>query len=281
MIKPNFLYIGPNKAGSTWIYEALRFHPQVFLSRAKELHYFDIYYSLGSSWYFKHFRGAKPHHRIVGEISHDYLYSEIACSRIASDLGKLRLLVCLREPVDRAFSEYLYMIKQGRVNKDTNFAEALRKYPSILEHGLYSGNIRRYYIQFGAETMVITKYDNLKLDPHSFYLDLCQKLGIDALIPQKFPQSEILSAAEPRNWVLARVAKGMAQKMRRAGLAETITLIKSQSWVQRVLYRTYSRDTHPKPASEMRNLLKRHYMRDVITLDREFLPGVAHLWGYE
>jgi len=277
--KPNFLYIGPNKAGSTWIYENLRLHPQVFLSRAKELHYFDLYYSLGPRWYFRHFRDAKPHHRVVGEVSHDYLYSEEACARIATDLGNVRLMVCLREPVDRAFSEYLYMIRQGYLRMA--FPDAIKQYPRILEHSIYAKNLARYAESFGSAALLITVFDDLKCDPIEYYRELCRMLGVAEIVPKGVSDEKALPAAAPRSFIVARAAKECAMIMRKLGFAELITRVKSQRWIHRALYRQYGSDKVPRLEANIRDRLKAFFLDDVRMLDRHFVPGIAQRWRYE
>ena len=71
--KPNFIYIGPDKAGSSWLHEVLLRHPQVFLSPAKDLYFFDRYYDRGIAWYLRQFDDAGPEHVVVGEVCQDYL----------------------------------------------------------------------------------------------------------------------------------------------------------------------------------------------------------------
>ena len=75
---PNFLYIGPDKAGSSWLHEALLHHPNIFLSEAKDLYFFDRYYDRGLAWYASQFRNAQPIHTVVGEVCPDYLASPVA-----------------------------------------------------------------------------------------------------------------------------------------------------------------------------------------------------------
>ena len=70
---PNFLYVGPDKAGSSWLHEVLLKHPDVYLTPAKDLYFFDRYYDRGSSWYAAQFRDARQE-KIVGEVCQDYLF---------------------------------------------------------------------------------------------------------------------------------------------------------------------------------------------------------------
>ncbi len=57
-VTPNFMYIGPDKAGSSWLHEVLLIHPQVYMPVAKDLYFFDRYYDRGMSWYLSQFEGA-------------------------------------------------------------------------------------------------------------------------------------------------------------------------------------------------------------------------------
>lgn len=278
MRAPNFLYIGPPKAGSTWIYEALRHHPDVYLSPAKELHYFDYYYSKGANWYLKHFSGAHSEHKIVGEISHDYLYSEEACKRIARDLGSVKLMVCLREPVERAFSDYLYMVKQGYVR--TDFEEAIQRYPEILEHSRYAKYLDIYRRYFGLDSMILTVFDDLKSDSRGLLEDLCGKLEISNPSSAVLPDGAILPAAAPRNYIIARVAKSAAQMMRRAGMVTSITKIKSSPVVQAALYKRYGLNERPNLSLSTERELRRVFSDEVSRLDSEYVPGIATRWGY-
>ena len=119
-VTPDFLYIVPDNAASTWIYEVFRQHPEIFMSPAKELFFFDYYFRKGWPWYLRHFRRARAEKPVIGEVSHDYLFSSEACNTIFASLPAVRLMVCLREPIDRAFSSYLYMLKQGRISGSCN-----------------------------------------------------------------------------------------------------------------------------------------------------------------
>lgn len=64
-VYPNFLYIGGYKSGSSWIYEALREHPQVFVPPAKDIQFFDVYYDKGIKWYLSFLRMQKKRKRLV------------------------------------------------------------------------------------------------------------------------------------------------------------------------------------------------------------------------
>jgi hypothetical protein len=97
---PNFLYIGTSKAGSTWIFKALSWHPQVYMYSGKNLGYFSTRFEQGWDWYLSNFK-PEPQHRVIGEVSHSYLVSEKAAERIHERLPDIKMMACLREPVER------------------------------------------------------------------------------------------------------------------------------------------------------------------------------------
>src|SRR5919201_2388998 len=101
---PDFAYIGTSKAGSTWLFNVLSLHDQVYLASNKGLYYFDGHFDKGEDWYLRHFDGAAAG-QVKGEISHSYLSSPEVPERIAAVDPRMKLLACLREPVDRAFSD--------------------------------------------------------------------------------------------------------------------------------------------------------------------------------
>ena len=130
-MKPTFLFIGPDKTGSTWLYEVLRQHAACYVPPVKDIYFFDRHYERGLDWYLSFFEPAPAGSLAAGELSHDYLFSPQAADRIARDLPNVRLLTSLRDPAERTFSHYLYMIRSGRTRLD--FAAALEQFPELVD----------------------------------------------------------------------------------------------------------------------------------------------------
>ena len=107
---PDFLGIGVQKGGTTTLQCLLEQHPGAFLPAAKELHYFSLHYALGEDWYRQQFTGAMPDQR-CGEITPYYLFHPAVPSRIQALLPKARLIVLLRDPVERALSQYFHSVR--------------------------------------------------------------------------------------------------------------------------------------------------------------------------
>lgn len=130
---PNFFLIGASRSGTTSTYNYLKAHPEIFMSPVKEPRYFayrdkkmdhkgltDKYHINRSSVpdsnnYQKLFSGADENqHKAVGEASPVYLYSEVAAKEIHKDIPDAKLIAILRDPVQRAYSDYLNMLRLGR-----------------------------------------------------------------------------------------------------------------------------------------------------------------------
>lgn len=109
---PDFLGIGAQKGGTTTLQCLLAQHPAVYLPAAKELHYFSLHYGQGEGWYRQHFAAAACG-QSCGEITPYYLFHPLAPQRIRALLPKVRLVVLLRDPVERALSQYFHSVRLG------------------------------------------------------------------------------------------------------------------------------------------------------------------------
>ena len=114
---PNFLGIGAQKAGTTWLYKNLRKHPQLYLPETKEIHYFDWYFYKSIKWYCKYFKSAKKT-QITGEINPCYsVLSERKIKLIHKINPKLKIILLLRNPIERAWSQaVMNLVKTKKAN---------------------------------------------------------------------------------------------------------------------------------------------------------------------
>jgi hypothetical protein len=274
-VTPNFLYVGTSKAGSTWLFNVLATHPDVQLADSKGLYYFDHHFDRGREWYLSHFAGADR--TAVGEISHSYLSSAEAPSRIAALDPGMRLLVCLREPVDRAFSDYLDLVKNQRF--DGPFEEALDRFPGLLDRGRYATHLRRYLAEFPREQIHVGLFDDLKEDPHGYADEVFDFLGVRRLT---LPPSELRSrmpAGTPRSPLAAHAAKAAARAVARAGLTRVRSRAKRSVTLRQLLYRPYS-DDRPTVPSATAEQLREMVAPEVGDLDNLLNLAVSSRWGY-
>lgn len=133
---PDFLIIGAQKCGTTFLYQLLVQHPRVKPAFVKEVHYFDLNFGKGDNWYRSHFplRVRKTRTYITGEASPYYLFHPHAARRASTVVPGAKLIVLLRNPVDRAYSHYQHQVKRvtEEARETLTFEEAIEAEESLL-----------------------------------------------------------------------------------------------------------------------------------------------------
>lgn len=176
---PDFMYAGTAKAASTWIYQCLRAHPEILMPEEDTVNYFNINYHQSEDWYREHF-AAHDDERFIGEASTGYLEYRATPERIATDIPEAKLLFCLRNPVERAYSQWWH----GRSNGYTTyeFEEIFESHPRFLqwaEPGFYDYHIGRFANHFPEEQIKIVFFDDLRKDELSFIQNIYAYIGAD------------------------------------------------------------------------------------------------------
>jgi hypothetical protein len=130
---PSFLISGGQRCGTTSLYRALAAHPDVVKAVLhKGVHYFDIGYDRGPRWYRGHFPIDRHNGKHTFESSPYYMYHPLAMTRIANDLPAVKIVVLLRDPVERAYSQHAHEVARG-FEPETDFATALALEPARLD----------------------------------------------------------------------------------------------------------------------------------------------------
>ena len=180
---PDFIIGGAPRAGTTWLYELLDRHPEIRMAKPlkPEPKFFlrDDEYDKGLQYYSNRWFDGIDDLKIVGEKSTDYLESSAAASRIAKDLPHVKLIFLLREPVSRAYSNYLWSKMNGLETED--FATALRlegkrerelpdglKFTrpfSYFSRGLYADLLEPYFNRFMEHQLLIARYEDITERP--------------------------------------------------------------------------------------------------------------------
>jgi hypothetical protein len=173
---PSFIGIGAQRAGTSWLYNCLRDHPEIYMPQ-KEVHFFDIHYEKGIEWYFDLFSPLNKGIR-SGEITPDYMFDEQAILRLKKHAPDTKLVVILRSPLDRAYSAYNLFRSHGRYS-EIDFNQAVTKDPFILEQSLYSPQIERIFNLFPRENIHICFYEDIASSPNLFFKNVCSFLNID------------------------------------------------------------------------------------------------------
>ena len=155
---PDFLGLGTQKGGTTTLQQLLKQHPAVHLAARKEVHYFSKHWEQPTSWYASHFDAAQPQ-QICGEITPFYLFHPEAPQRIHQLLPEARLIVLLRDPVERALSQYFHSRRLGL--EDLPLSEALAAESERLNRGTQLHLQEHSYVSRSRYPEQLDRYLNL------------------------------------------------------------------------------------------------------------------------
>ncbi len=185
---PNFIIIGSQKAGTTSLYHVLRKHPQIFMPKKKELNFFfqEDEFARGLSYYEDYFAPAPEDAIAVGEASPGYICHPEGPDRIHAATPDARLILTLRNPVERAYSQY--WDNRRRLSESLTFEETIETaLDSTFEtgklgyfsRGTYMQYIERFLARFDRERLLILLFDDLQNNPAEFYRSCFDFLGVD------------------------------------------------------------------------------------------------------
>jgi len=212
---PDFIIIGTARSGTTSLYYDICQHPCVLPAAYDELGYFDSNFHLGLNWYRSLFPTLfskwlvkqKKQFAITGEDTPFYIWDPIVAKRILKNLPKIKLIVLLRNPVDRAYSNYHLGVRAGTEN--LSFEDAIKvetkrleeineeskssieKYAirrSYLAKGFYADQLKIWFEIFNSNQLLIISTEDLKSNPQKVINKIYNFLEIPdnhKLIPEK------------------------------------------------------------------------------------------------
>ena len=190
----DFLICGAQKSGTSAMDEALRRHPQVRMASQKEVHFFDddSNFQSGAPDYSRYHAAfsAANHARVLGESTPTYMFWRTAPERIFQYNAQMKLLVVLRNPIERAYSHWNMQRERGI--EPLTFWDALQAEPerarrslphqnrsfSYIERGLYAGQIQRLWRFFPRRQTLFIRNEELATRPDETFLCVCRFLGL-------------------------------------------------------------------------------------------------------
>ncbi len=198
MCLPNFIILGAQKAGTSSLYHYLIQHPEISSAVKKEIHFFDFKYNKGLNWYKSNFDNTK---KITGEATPNYFFYPNACERIYEHLPGIKLIVLLRNPVERAISHYYHNIKVKRepldirhafnfektrlnidyqkLKADKNYIAYHYMYFSYKAKGIYYKQLQKYFKYFNKNQFFIIQSERFFNNPELILLNLWKYLGVN------------------------------------------------------------------------------------------------------
>jgi hypothetical protein len=212
----DFIIIGAAKSATTWLQTQLQSDPAIYMP-APELHYFSREYSRGRDWYLSQF-SEQGFGRTIGEKSNSYLYVPEAAARLHRDLPHVKLIAQLRNPVERAYSNYCMLFRRGEVGADIEsyLDPLLSKDIRFLAAGNFASHLQSYIDLFGREPLLILFYEGVLDDPETQMSRVRAHLGLPprSLAPDSQEKTTPVVPARLRNrlaWMkpIARPLRGI------------------------------------------------------------------------
>jgi len=208
-VEPDFLIIGAQKAGTTSLYIYLTSHPQIKFAFTKEVQFFDSNFHKGFLWYrsffhtkiYKYFMKILFSRTIItGEASPYYVLHPKVAQRVYKKLPNIKIIILLRNPIDRAFSQYFHSVNKGKEN--LTFVEAIKleekrikdEYEKLKKYeryksadfpgfaykfrGIYINQLKAWYELFPKNQIFIINSQDLFKKPDSVMISLYKFLGV-------------------------------------------------------------------------------------------------------
>ena len=286
---PNFFIVGAPKAGTTSLYAYLRQHPDVYMSPVKEPHFFSRVSAskpfgtvlfqpiVNRRTYLKLFRDGRQH-AIVGEASTSYLWDNGAAGRILSVNPRAKILISLRDPVERAYSHYLNNVREGieerpfsvaiHEEQSSQLCDWLRSYVDI---GRYTNQVRRYRDLF-AEQVKVVVFEEFVADPIPMMNSLCDFLNLDASCLDRISYG-VYNRHDwrPRN----RLSRHVMQNVMLRRIAETTTPQRLRDRVGELLVVPAEKPLLPEAARDELEAIYEPDGKSLVALLKRPLPWVS------
>jgi hypothetical protein len=254
--QPDFMIVGATKSATTWLQRNLQQHSAVFMP-GTETHYFSWYFERGPAWYGAFFAPAAAH-QIVGEKSTSYLYHPEAAQRLKEALPEVRLIMQLRNPIERVWAHYCMDFRRGEVSADADrHLRAGADADRLRAGGLYFRHVSRFFELFSREQLCVTLYDDLDHEPASVLNRIRAHVGLataagTATVEPALPVGPLEDAGEARPAPLGGLVKpvGDGARRRRTGAARARPL------------------RYPELSDTIRQGLRSYYEEDVRALSQ-------------
>lgn len=254
---PTFIGIGAQRAGTTWLYECLNQHPQVFMSAEKELGYFGAEQDPGLDWYRQQFAD-RGDALAVGEITPTYIVDRQALVQMAETVPDAKLFLVLREPVSRAYSAYK-LFREKRF-AGISFAEAAQPESDLIRYGRYAEQLETLFEHFSPAQVKVFLYDDISARPESVLSDLFEFIGVDrtyqpAALTQRY------------NRVILPRTQATLGKIGLGRLVEAIKATPIGPWIKRTHARM-GKKAGQSLSSEDRQRLAGYFADDLVRLEK-------------
>lgn len=260
--------IGAQKCATDWLYRCMAEHPEIAPSDRKEVNFFNHNWERGYYWYHDHFDFG------VGktvEYSTQYLPDRNVPERIRAYNPDARLIVSLRDPVERAYSQHRHQIKRERLPAALyRFGDALPQNPSYVEQGFYARHLRRFLEAFSRDQLHVVLFDDIRSEPRTVLRELFTFLAVDPEFEPSILTERVNYAFRLRLPAVERLFRSVSRTVRELLGEEGLEAMKSlgvQDTVRRLNRREFDPEEVPPMAEEIERELRERFQDDVAELE--------------
>lgn len=292
---PTFLGLGAPKCATTWLFQCLQAHPEVYVADVKETNFFIFDTIEGRlDEYRTHFEAA-ANEQAVGEISVSYWYSKVAPARVYKYLPDCRLFVSLRNPVEQIYSLYWHRQRQNFHRWDLDLAKNVDSFEAALdvfseelvEPCRHYRNIRRWLDYFPPSQLLVLLLDDIKDDPANQISRLYSHIGVDSSFEPDLTDVEGRQARQgtsPRGPMIERsrqilyhfLVRYAYQPLKQVVGQYTADRIKETLGIRRLMEKGFRRQGYPEMAPSTRRRLEERFENEIRSLSSLLGRDLSH-----
>jgi Sulfotransferase domain len=217
-LKPTYVGIGAQKCASTSLHQILAAHPSVCVPLIKEIDFFSLHFDRGHQWYEQQF-AACGDAIAMGEMSPSYFCDPLVPARIHAYAPDIRIILSLRDPVQRALSNHRHEVRVGHLQgPDFSFETGLANNPQYIDQGLYATHLKRWLEFFPIEQILVVLMDDIENAPAEVAGRVYRFIGVDPVFQPVNLHTRFNPSYANRSALLRRVKDSLYNYTRAPGL---------------------------------------------------------------
>lgn len=273
---PTALVVGAAKAATSWLYKCLDEHPDTFVPRVKEIDFFSKHYYRGFDWYSSHFDNHSEERAAI-DISPTYMIDPGVPARVQSCIPETKLIFCLRNPIERAYSHYCMHLRGGFVSDNINTEISTSK--RYLREGLYYKHISRYLRYFNRSDMLFLVFDDLEYNPKSYLKKMYRFLDVDkSFEPTWINERYHIRKTRPKYQTVQSVFRAITQWVQNKNIFRTdIVEFARRTGLSKLINEINRGEEYPMLMKEKRKEMIDFFQNDVENLS-DFLGRDLSRW---
>ena len=261
----NLFILGVNKAGTSWLYYLFNQHPDIYMSKAKEHYYFGKEYPENIDGYHKYFP-FQDSYKYFGEATPSYYYYPEIAKEIKEYSPEAKLLIIVRDPIQRLLSHYYFRKQTGLIPENVSFEEAVFQLdPELLASSHYEVRLPAFEAIFGPDQLKIVSLEKGKSNLSAFWQELQEYLNLE---PAPIPESQ----SKPENATGSKKFRGLYRstilpiKLRYPAAYKTLLQFRFMYWAKNILLKVLGTADKDPLSEEL-----------ILRLQREFAPTYQYL----